>query len=186
MSLVEIFLIGLGLSMDCFAVSVGFGITKKLLVKDLFRMALFFGIFQGLMTLTGWLFGSTLKPIIEVVDHWVAFSILAIIGAKMILESFEKEKEKKSVDIRNFKMLLTISIATSIDALMTGISFGFIRVNIMLAVILITSITFVVTLAGGKIGEKTTIIPAKRAEIFGGIVLIAIGLKILLEHLGVL
>ena len=186
MGILEIFLISIGLSMDCFAVSVSFGTTKKLALNDLLRMAVFFGFFQGMMTFFGWWFGSTLKPIIETVDHWIAFAILSGIGIKMILEAFEKEKQKKSINIRSLKVLVSLAIATSIDALMTGVSFGFIHVNIMVAVLLITITAFLVTLIGGKIGAKTTIIPAKRAELFGGIVLILIGLKILLEHLGVL
>ena len=184
MSFFEIFLLGLGLSMDCFAVAVGFGTSKKLAVQDLIRMAFFFGFFQGLMTFFGWMFGSSLKPIIESFDHWIAFSLLAIIGCRMIIESFEKEKEKKVVDIRRLRILISLSVATSIDALMTGISLGFVRVNIVFAVIIITVITLLVTFTGGKIGEKTSFIPAKRAEIIGGLVLITIGIKILVEHLG--
>ncbi|MEI6899175.1 MAG: manganese efflux pump MntP family protein [Bacteroidota bacterium] len=185
MSIFELFLIGLGLSMDCFAVIVGFGTAKKISSRDLVKIASFFGLFQGIMTLIGWLFGTSLKPVIESFDHWIAFSILAVIGIKMIMESFEKEREK-SIDLVKIKILITVSIATSIDALITGVSLGFIRVNMILAVAMITIVAFLVTLAGGKISEKTTFIPAKKAEIAGGLVLIAIGLKILLEHTGLM
>jgi manganese efflux pump family protein len=186
MTFIEIFLIGIGLSMDCFAVSVTLGTSKKMSWKDLFRMALFFGFFQGFMTFMGWWLGDSVKQFIQEVDHWIAFSILSFIGARMVIESFKHEEEKKIVDIRNYKVLVSLSIATSIDALMTGISFGFINVNIIMATILISSLTFAVTITGGKLGEKTTFIPARRAELAGGIVLILIGVKILFEHLEIL
>jgi manganese efflux pump family protein len=186
MGFLEIGFLGLGLSMDCFAVSVGLGTSKKLVYRDLLVMALFFGFFQGLMTFLGWLFGSFLKPVIESFDHWIAFSLLAIIGLRMIFEAFEKEKEKRSIDIRRLSILISLSVATSLDALMTGISLGFIHVNIVFALIIISTVTFLVTVVGGKIGEKSSFIPAKRAEIIGGMVLIAIGLKILIEHLNLI
>ncbi len=186
MTLFVVFLIALGLSMDCFAVSVSFGTSRKLLWIDLFRMGLFFGFFQGMMTFVGWWFGDTLKRFIESVDHWIAFSILSIIGIRMITESFKHEKSKRSIDIRKLRILISLSIATSIDALMTGVSFGFIKVDIIMATILISSVTFFVTLIGGKLGEKTTFLPARRAELIGGIVLIFIGSKILFEHLGLI
>jgi manganese efflux pump family protein len=185
MTLFEIFLIAIGLSMDCFAVSVSFGTTRKLLWKDILRIALFFGVFQGMMTFIGWWIGDTVKQIIESVDHWVAFSILALIGIRMIIESFKHEKERKSIDIRKLKILISLSIATSIDALMTGVSLGFINVEIIKTTILISSVTFIVTIIGNKLGEKATFIPARRAELVGGIVLILIGGRILFEHLGI-
>ena len=186
MTFFEISLIGIGLSMDCFAVSVSFGTSRKLLWRDLLRMALFFGFFQGMMTFLGWWAGDSLKQIIESVDHWVAFSILSVIGIRMIIESFKHEKERTAIDIRKFRILLSLSVATSIDALMTGVSFGFIKVDIIKTTILISSVTFIVTLIGGKLGEKATFIPARRAELMGGMVLILIGVKILLEHLGII
>jgi len=186
MTFFVVFLIALGLSMDCFAVSVSFGTSRKLLWRDLLRMALFFGFFQGMMTFIGWLAGYTLKQLIESVDHWVAFSILSIIGIRMIIESFKHEKERKSIDIRQFRILLSLSVATSIDALMTGVSFGFITVDIIKTTFLISSVTFIVTMIGGKLGERATFIPARRAELIGGIVLIMIGAKILFGHLGII
>jgi putative Mn2+ efflux pump MntP len=186
MTFFEIFLIGIGLSMDCFAVSVSFGTSRKLLWKDLTRMALFFGFFQGMMTFLGWWVGDALKQIIGSVDHWVAFSILSVIGIRMIIESFKHEKERKLIDVRKLRILLSLSVATSIDALMTGVSFGFIHVEIIKATILIFAVTLVVTLIGGKLGEKATFIPARKAELIGGIMLILIGAKIVLEHLGII
>jgi len=186
MSIFEIIVIGLGLSMDCFAVSLSFGTSRMLTWRDIFKMAVYFGIFQGFMTFLGWLIGNGIQSLIASVDHWIAFGILAFIGIRMIAESFRVEKEKKAVDIRKTMVLLSLSLATSIDAFMTGISFGFIRVNIWIAIIVITLITFFISVLGGKIGEKSTFIPARRAELIGGIVLFIIGLKILMDHLGIL
>jgi manganese efflux pump family protein len=186
MTLFEIFLIGTGLSMDCFAVSVSLGSLKRLLWKDLVRMALFFGFFQGMMTFVGWWVGDALKPVIESVDHWVAFSILSLIGIRMIIESLKHEEERTPADYRKLTIMLSLSFATSIDALMTGVSFGFINVKILLSILLISSVTFIVTLIGGKLGEKATFIPARKAEMIGGIVLILIGMKILFEHIGII
>jgi len=169
--------------MDCFAVSLSLGSSQKLNWRDILKMALLFGLFQGVMPLIGWLAGNSVKSMIEPVDHWIAFAILAFIGIKMIWQSFSDDEKKRSIDIRQFTVLISLSIATSIDALITGVGFGFIRVNIYEAVILISVVTFMVSLIGAKIGEKTTFLPARWAEFAGGLVLIAIGAKVLLEHL---
>lgn len=182
MSVIEIIFISFGLSMDCFAVALSVGACRKMAWKDTLRMALLFGLFQGLMPLAGWLIGNSMHELIESIDHWIAFGILSLIGSKMIWQALQKDHENESGDIRKLSVLLPLSVATSIDALITGIGFGFIRVNILLAVILITVITFLVSVTGAKLGEKTTFIPAKWAELFGGIVLIAIGIKVLIEH----
>ncbi len=186
MNLVSLILISLGLSMDCFAVALSFGTSRKLVWKNILVMALLFGLFQGMMPLIGWLVGSSIQAYIAPVDHWIAFAILASIGIKMIWQSFGLGEEKRSIDIRKFPVLITLSIATSIDALITGVSFGFIRVNILEAVVTISLITFVVSVAGAKLGEKTTFLPARWAEFMGGLVLIAIGLKVVLEHLAII
>jgi manganese efflux pump family protein len=183
MSFLELLLISLGLAMDCFAVAISFGTTKKLTWRDILKMAVFFGFFQGLMPLIGWLFGSTLQEFISSFDHWLAFGILAFIGLRMIIQSFREEHKKQLVDIRKTHILVSLSFATSIDALMTGVSFGFIRVNIWEAIIIISGVTLLVTITGAKLSERTTFIPARWAELIGGLVLIAIGLKILIEHL---
>jgi manganese efflux pump family protein len=185
-SFVEITLIGFGLSFDCFAVTVSFASCRKIIWKDLLRMALFFGFFQGMMTLAGWWLGDTLKQFIEPVDHWIAFGILAIIGVRMIIEALRHESKRRPVDLSSMKILLSLSVATSIDAFMTGVSMGFIVVRIFSATAIIGSLTFVVTLLGGKLGEKLRFIPARKAEIIGGMVLILIGVKILFQHLGIL
>ena len=149
-------------------------------------MAFLFGLFQGVMPLIGWLVGSSIQSFIAPVDHWIAFAILAFIGLKMIWQSFTISGENRSIDIRKITVLITLAIATSIDALITGVGFGFIRVNILEAVVIISVITFFVSVIGAKLGEKTTFIPAKWAEILGGIVLIAIGVRVVLEHLAII
>lgn len=172
--------------MDCFAVSLSFGATQQLKWNEVLKIAFFFGLFQGLMPLIGWLIGQSIQSFISSFDHWIAFGILAFIGFRMIVESFKIKEKKRSIDIRKTSVLLSLSVATSIDALATGISFGFIRVNILPVIITITLITFLNSILGARLGEKSTFIPAKWAEIFGGIVLIAIGGKILLEHLNMI
>ena len=186
MNFTELFLVSLGLSMDCFAVSLTFGASRKLVWKDILRMAFLFGLFQGVMPLIGWMVGHSVQSLIEPVDHWIAFALLAFIGVKMVWQSFLTEEGKRPLDIRKISVLLTLSIATSIDALITGVGFGFIRANIFEAVIIISVITFAVSVIGAKLGEKTTFIPARWAEFAGGIVLIAIGATVVLEHLAIL
>jgi len=186
MNFLEIFLIAIGLSMDCFAVSVSFGTSHRLSWRDIIRMALFFGLFQGLMPLIGWLIGNSVQMLITQIDHWVAFGILTFIGLKMIFQSLKITEMKKVVDIRKTTILLSLSIATSIDALIMGVSFGFIQVKILEAALIITLVTFLISISGAKLGEKATFLPARWAERLGGLVLIGIGLKILLEHLSVI
>jgi manganese efflux pump family protein len=184
MSIIELFLIALGLSMDCFAVAISFGAINQLTRNEATRMAVSFGLFQCLMPLIGWLIGDIFNKTIESVDHWVAFGILAFIGFKMILQTFHKEHPRNVLDIRKNSMLLTLSIATSIDALIMGISFGIIHVNLIKAVTIIFIVTFFVTMIGALLGTKTQFISGKQAERFGGIILIVIGIKILSDHFG--
>lgn len=169
--------------MDCFAVSLTFGFSRKLLWKDVLLMAFLFGLFQGVMPFFGWMAGSSIQSLIEPVDHWIAFGILAFIGVKMAWQSFLDVGKKRSPDIRNITILLTLSIATSIDALITGIGFAFLMANIYEVIIIISIITFIVSVIGAKLGERTALIPARWAEFAGGIVLIAIGVRVVLEHL---
>jgi putative Mn2+ efflux pump MntP len=186
MSILEIILIGIGLSMDCFAVAVSFGTNRLLYGHYIFRTALFFGLFQGLMPVAGWLIGDSMKDFISSVDHWIALVILGFIGIKMIVQSFADDSDQRGVDIRKTRVLVSLSVATSIDALITGISFGFIRVNILLAASLITGITFLNTILGALIGQKTSFLPARWAERIGGVVLILIGVRIVLTHVGLI
>lgn len=183
MNLAELFLISLGLSMDCFAVALVSGSCNHLSWKDVLKMSLLFGLFQGAMPVVGWIFGSSLRELIASVDHWIAFAILAFIGIKMIVQAFRAGEQKRPVEIRKMTVLLSLSVATSIDALITGVGFGFIRVNILEAAVIISVITFLVSVAGASMGGRTSFLPAKWAEIAGGIVLIAIGCRILMEHM---
>jgi manganese efflux pump family protein len=185
MNLLELILLGLGLSMDCFAVALCFGSSRKLAWRNVLIMAFSFGIFQGLMPLIGYFIGSFMASQIASVDHWLAFGILSFIGIKMIWQAFRIDTSQAGVDITRWNVLFGLSLATSIDALITGVSFGFINVNIFRAVAIITAVTFLVTVFGAKIGGRNNFIPAKYAEILGGVVLILIGTRILMVHLGV-
>lgn len=188
MTFFELFLIGIGLSMDAFAVSICKGLSmQKIDKKYTLCIGLFFGGFQALMPLTGYLIGSQFSGYIERFDHWIAFVLLALIGFNMIKESREEEEEEeKPYTGVNFKELLILAVATSIDALAVGISFAFLGVRIAPAVTLIGCTTFVLTLVGVWVGNLFGSRYKSRAELTGGIILILIGVKILLEHLGVL
>lgn len=187
MTFFELFLIGIGLSMDAFAVSICKGLSmQKIDKKYTLCIGLFFGGFQALMPLTGYLLGSQFSGYIERFDHWIAFVLLALIGFNMIKESREEEEEEKPYAGVNFKELLILAVATSIDALAVGVSFAFLGVRIAPAVTLIGCTTFVLTLAGVWVGNLFGSRYKSRAELTGGIILILIGVKILLEHLGVL
>lgn len=183
MSFFEVFLIAMGLSMDCFAVSLSFGSKKHLALRDIIRMGIFFGFFQGLMPLIGWYAGGKVSFLIQDADHWVAFGLLWIIGIRMVIQSLQKGELVKQTDIRNLHILLTLSIATSIDALVVGVGFGVAQVDLWKIISQISVVTFIMTFIGAKLGEETTIIPPKKAELVGGIVLMVIGLKVLIEHL---
>ena len=185
----ELFLIGIGLSMDAFAVSICKGLSmQKIDKKYTLCIGLFFGGFQALMPLTGYLLGSQFSGYIERFDHWIAFVLLALIGFNMIKESREEEEEEeKPYAGVNFKELLILAVATSIDALAVGITFAFLPgTHIVPAVALIGSITFVFSAAGIRLGNVFGLRYKSKAEFAGGVILILLGTKILLEHLGVL
>ena len=186
MSYIEVFLIGIGLAMDAFAVSICKGLSmRKIMIKNAIIIALYFGFFQGFMPVIGYALGSAFSTIVESIDHWIAFILLGFIGANMIKESFDDEEEKRN-DKVDFKTMIVLSIATSIDALATGVTFAFFEVNILVACILIGVITFLISLIGVKIGNKFGDRYQNKAEFLGGTILILMGLKILLEHLGFL
>ena len=188
MGFFELFLIGIGLSMDAFAVAICKGLgMERINKRDTLLLALFFGGFQALMPLTGYLLGSRFASYIERWDHWIAFVLLAFIGSSMIRESREQEEEEieHGGSIR-YRELFTLAVATSIDALAVGVSFAFLGVRIAPAVTLIGCTTFVLTLAGVWVGNLFGSRYKSRAELTGGIILILISVKILLEHLGVL
>ena len=188
---ITLFLMGVGLAMDAFAVSICKGLSmRKVNKKQCFIIALFFGGFQALMPLIGWLLGSSFEQYITGVDHWVAFVLLAFIGGKMLYESFKTDSE--AVEIKqmdpplDLKELLILAIATSIDALAVGITFAFLDTPIVEAIIIIGVTTFLISAAGVYVGNFAGNRYQKKAELAGGVILILIGLKILLEHLGIL
>ncbi|MBE6882061.1 MAG: manganese efflux pump [Oscillospiraceae bacterium] len=181
MSVIELFLIGISLSMDAFAVSICKGLSVgKIKSKHMILAGLWFGGFQALMPLIGFLLGSTFEQYIVSIDHWVAFILLGVIGYNMIKESHEEEHQDASFA---FKAMLVLAVATSIDALAVGVTFAFLKVDILLAVLLIGVTTFAFSAAGIKIGSVFGAKYKSKAELFGGIVLIAMGTKILIEHL---
>ena len=187
MGIIELLLIALGLAMDAFAVSICKGITmKKLKFKNVLIIALFFGGFQGIMPLIGWLVGSQFEQYITPVDHWIAFILLGFLGVKMLIDSFKKEEDECCNDSFSIKELFVLAIATSIDALAVGITFAFLNVNIIGAVSSIAVITFVLAIIGVFIGHKFGDKFKNKAEFIGGIILILMGVKILLEHLEII
>ncbi len=180
---VEISLIAVGLAMDAFAVSVASGITiKRMKLHHAMRIAIFFGGFQALMPLLGWICGETFKGVISEVDHWVAFGLLSAIGGKMIYEA-RKIGNEQSIDPLNVYVLFTLAIATSIDGLVVGVTRPLMEVQIMHAIAIIGGLTFVISLAGVQIGKRYGHLFENRFEIIGGLVLIGIGVKILIQHL---
>lgn len=185
MSILDLFILAVGLSMDAFAVSVCKGLSLgKIKPKHMCIAGAWFGGFQALMPLIGYFLGSFFAEMIEKYDHWVAFVLLAIIGGNMIKESFDKdEKVDSSMDV---KSILLLAIATSIDALAVGVTFAFLQVQIVPAVSFIGVITFIFSAVGVKIGSLFGTKYKSKAELFGGIVLVLIGIKILLEGIGVL
>lgn len=185
MSVFFIILTSFSLAMDAFAVSVCKGIAmKKMDWKKALIIGLYFGGFQALMPLIGYLLGVNFSELVKSVDHWIAFVLLGIIGGKMIKESFEGEEEIS--DGVDFKSMIVLAIATSIDALAVGITFAFLNVNIVFAVFMIGIATFVLSILGTKIGNSFGSKYGKKAEFVGGIILILLGMKILLEHLEIL
>lgn len=186
MKLFELFLIALGLSMDAFAVAICKGLSvQKLQVKHMVLVGAYFGVFQAVMPLIGYFLGSQFQSYIVSVDHWIAFVLLAIIGLSMIREAVSKDEEEVNASF-DVKTMVLLAVATSIDALAVGVTFAFLNVDIVPAVSFIGIITFVLSMVGVKIGNVFGARFKSKAEIFGGIVLILIGGKILLEHLGIL
>ena len=183
MGVIELLVLALGLSMDAFAVSICKGLSvPKLQAKHCLICGVYFGGFQALMPLIGWALGIRFQSMITNIDHWIAFMLLAVIGANMIKESFSKEEECPDASF-GFKTMLTLAVATSIDALAVGVTFAFLDVSIVPAVLLIGATTFVCSAVGEKIGNVFGNRFQSKAEFLGGLVLIAIGLKILIEHL---
>ena len=180
----ELFILAVGLSMDAFAVSVCKGLSLgKIKAKHMCLAGIWFGGFQALMPLVGYFLGSFFADVITKYSHWIAFALLAFLGAKMIKESFESEELD---DNMGWKTMLVLAVATSIDASAVGVTFAFLDVNILFAVIVIGVTTFAFSAAGVKIGSVFGAKYKSKAEIAGGIILILIGLKILLDGLGII
>ena len=179
---IAILLIAFGLAMDSFSVSIANGLaTRTFKISKALIIALFFGFFQGLMPIFGWLAGESIADYISAFDHWVAFALLTIIGVKMIYESITN-KPNNFLRAYTIKVILILSIATSIDALAVGFSFSFLGISIFFPAIVIGVITFLLSFLGVYIGRRFGKILKNRIEIFGGLILIILGLKILLEH----
>ncbi len=183
MSLFELFLIAVGLSMDAFAVSICKGLSMgKMNFKHALIIGLYFGGFQALMPFIGYVLGARFQNAITAYDHWIAFVLLAVIGGNMIKEALDADEDSCDASVA-FKDMLVLAIATSIDALAVGVTFAFLQVNIIPAVSFIGIITFLLSIAGVKAGNVFGCRYKSKAEFAGGFILIAIGLKILAEHL---
>lgn len=185
MGITELILIAIGLSMDAFAVAVCKGLSvQKLKLSHAALTGAYFGIFQGLMPVIGFYLGYNFEYLIKEVDHWIAFVLLSIIGINMIREAFGEAEEHN--DDFGVKTMLVLAVATSIDALAVGISFAFLSVNIIAAAAFIGGITFCLSALGTYIGHVFGEKYKSRAEFAGGVILVGMGLKILLEHLGII
>jgi putative Mn2+ efflux pump MntP len=184
MEFVTIVIIAVSLAMDAFAVSVAMGAGyRELRIHHVIRMAVFFGAFQAIMPVVGWLAGTAIEHTIAAYDHWVAFAILSAVGLKMIYEAFKMGPDRDPADPANLGVLLTLSVATSIDALAVGITLSLVTSSILTAVVIIGAVTLVLSLAGCWIGKRMGHLFENKIEIAAGCILVAIGLKILLGHL---
>ena len=187
MGLVELLLLAVGLSMDAFAVSICKGLgMAKINWSTTLKLALAFGGFQALMPFIGWALGTQLLWLIEPIDHWIAFILLALIGGNMIREAVFEKDEGETDGALSFRSMLPLAVATSIDALAVGVTFAFLDVNIYSSILLIGCTTCVLSMIGVKVGSAFGAKYEKKAEILGGVILILLGVKTLLEHLGVL
>ena len=187
MNFLELLLIAVGLSMDAFSVSVCKGLTtRKFSLRMALTCGLWFGLFQALMPMIGYFLGAQFQEMIEAYDHWIAFGLLALIGVNMIREALSGDEETPPDSSLSIRTMFLLGVATSIDALAVGVTFACIQVEIWSSVLVIGLTTFVFSVLGVRIGNLFGSKFKKNAEVFGGIILILIGLKILLEHLGVI
>lgn len=188
---IELFLLGIGLAMDAFAVSVCKGLgMRRLNKKQTLIIGLYFGGFQALMPLIGWLLGSQFQKYITSIDHWTAFILLSFIGGKMMIEAIREWNEEETVDVMDapldHKNMLVLAVATSIDALAVGITFAFLDTPIIEAITIIGITTMIISIIGVVVGNFFGSRYKSKAEFIGGLILVLLGLKILLEHLGIL
>ncbi len=184
MEIITIILLAIGLSFDSFAVSVCSGLNlPNIRFFQAAKIAIFLALFQAIMPLIGWLVGHSMKSLIEPVDHWIAFGLLSLIGGKMMIESFISSEVREIKNPLHIKVILTLSIATSIDALAVGFSFAAFLDKILIAVFIIGAVTFIASMLGILLGKKSGHRFNQYAELIGGLILIILGLKILIEHL---
>lgn len=184
MSKITIILLALGLAMDAFAVSVSSGIAiKQMRVRHAMLVASFFGIFQALMPVVGWALGRSARSLVSQWDHWVVFALLAFVGVKMIYEAYKFKENESSFDPLDIYVLFTLAIATSIDAFAVGISLSLLHTSILFPVLIIGAVTFVMSFAGAYLGQLFGHLSEKKLLAAGGLALIAIGIKVLIEHL---
>jgi len=182
--MITVIFIAFGLAMDAFAISITNGISiRNIRISNALRIAAFFGIFQAVMPLIGWLAGVNLRDFISGFDHWIAFGLLSLIGCRMIYESTKMDLGKKVINPLNVYVLLLLSVATSVDALAVGMSFAFLKILIVTPIIIIGTVTFLLSFLGVFVGNRFGHFFEKRIEIAGGLILIGIGVKILLRHL---
>ena len=187
MSIFELFLVAVGLSMDAFAVAVCKGLAlKKITFRHALIVGLWFGGFQALMPLLGYLLAARFREAIAAYDHWIAFGLLVLIGGNMIREAIFEKEEAETDSALSFRSMLPLAVATSIDALAVGVTFAFLDVRIVPSVTLIGVTTLVLSMLGVKAGSLFGAKYEKKAEVLGGVILILLGVKILLEHLGVI
>jgi len=184
MGMVATIFIALGLAADAFAVSVASGMAiEKVRISSALKIAIFFGSFQAIMPLIGWLGGLTLRGFIAGLDHWIAFGLLSFIGCRMIYESIRIESSPRKINPLNTYALLMLSVATSIDALAVGVSFAFLKIFVPVAIIVIGIVTFLLSFFGTFIGDRFGRFFERQIETAGGLILVGIGTKILVEHL---
>jgi putative Mn2+ efflux pump MntP len=183
MDLLEIMFIAVGLAMDSFAVSITSGATtKNPRINGALKIAVFFGLFQAGMPIIGWLAGLSVIEFISGIDHWIAFGLLGLIGCRMIYESIKMEPKKEEINYLSVYVLLILSVATSVDALAVGLSFAFLRMYIAIPIIVIGIVTFLLSFLGVFAGNRFGNLFGKRIETLGGLILLGIGIKILVEH----
>jgi putative Mn2+ efflux pump MntP len=182
-STISLFVIAIGLAMDAFAVSVSSGVVlKKMRIRHALLIASFLGGFQGIMPFIGWSAGNWVRTYIAAYDHWVAFLLLLVVGVRMIWESRKDDAERVSIDPTNIYVLFVLAVATSIDALAVGLSLSFLNTAIVVPVLVIGLVTFAMCYAGAYVGNAVGHLLGRKIEAVGGLILIAIGIKIVLEH----
>jgi putative Mn2+ efflux pump MntP len=183
MSILSLFIIAVGLAMDAFAVSISCGVVlKKVRIRQALLIASFFGGFQGTMPVIGWIAGNQMQDYVAAFDHWIAFLLLLAVGSKMIWESRKDEASRVKLNPTRISVLLVLAIATSIDALAVGLSLSFLDTSILLPGLVIGSVTFFLSLLGAYLGTMAKHIIGSRMELLGGLILIAIGIRIVIEH----